>query len=314
VRRRFGRQCRGRGPLCVTVGRPTAPPGWARGHPVLPLARAAPQWSHGATPLSAAQRVRLDTPRTAALEAPQRIAPRSRRRTPGHAVAHGKRVNAYAPPMAPIGPGQSHGPAPFGRTSGMRAEPAAGLSVGLHRPVGQPRAPSSVPPWVDTGQQAMARVATAPRPALHARAGDLAFTAAALREGGPQQGSLTGGLPQPVEPLPPSPAPEDVMRLLHAGDVPRARPRCQGDLAYACGESRPVVDSLMASLRCRGAPRITDTGPRGAIVQAEMAIMAHHAATLVRLHEYRLSKRARQCRRRLRLRCRHVSQCHASIN
>jgi hypothetical protein len=45
-----------------------------------------------------------------------------------------------------------------------------------------------------------------------------------------------------------------------------------------------------------------------------MAVMAHNAATLVRIHDYRLSKRARTFRRRLRLRGRNVNQYHASIN
>jgi hypothetical protein len=69
-----------------------------------------------------------------------------------------------------------------------------------------------------------------------------------------------------------------------------------------------VVESLMASLLCRGAMRITDKGHRGATVHMGMAVMAPHAATLVRIHEYRLSKRARQFRRRLRLRCRQVNR------
>jgi hypothetical protein len=60
--------------------------------------------------------------------------------------------------------------------------------------------------------------------------------------------------------------------------------------------------------------RLTYKGHRGAIVQMGMAIMAHNVATLVRLHEYRLSKRARTFRRRLRLRCRNVNQLNASIN
>ena len=85
-------------------------------------------------------------------------------------------------------------------------------------------------------------------------------------------------------------------------------------LAYACGYSRPVVESIIASLLCRGAGRLTYKGHRGAIVQTGMAVMAHNAATLVRIHEYRLSKRARMFRRRLRLRCRQINQCNASIN
>jgi hypothetical protein len=59
--------------------------------------------------------------------------------------------------------------------------------------------------------------------------------------------------------------------------------------------------------------RLTYTGHRGAIVHMGMAVMAHHAATLVRIHQYRLSKRAHTFRRRLRLRCRNVKQCNASI-
>jgi hypothetical protein len=54
---------------------------------------------------------------------------------------------------------------------------------------------------------------------------------------------------------------------------------------------------MMASLLCRGAGRLTYEGNRGAIVHTGMAVMAHNAATLVRIHEYRLSKRARTFRR-----------------
>ena len=42
--------------------------------------------------------------------------------------------------------------------------------------------------------------------------------------------------------------------------------------------------------------------------------MAHNAATLVRIHEYHLSKRARLFRRKLRLRCRKVNHDNASIH
>jgi hypothetical protein len=71
------------------------------------------------------------------------------------------------------------------------------------------------------------------------------------------------------------------------------------------------VESIMASLLGRGAARVPDKGHRGAIVQTGMAVMAHNAATVVRIHEYRLSKRARKFRRRLRLRCRKVNQFNA---
>jgi hypothetical protein len=74
------------------------------------------------------------------------------------------------------------------------------------------------------------------------------------------------------------------------------------------------VESIIASLLCRGAAHVPYKGHRGAIVQTGMAVMAHNAATLVRIHEYRLSKRARKFRRRLRLRCRKVNHCNGSIN
>ena len=161
---------------------------------------------------------------------------------------------------------------------------------------------------------AIARVATRPTPALHALAGDLAFNDVSLREALHQQGILPVGIPKTIDPLPPSPTPEDVLRSLDEADLHPIRTPSPVHLAYACGYSRPVVESIMASLLCRGAGRLTYTGHRGAIVHTGMAVMAHHAATLVRIHDSRLSKRARLFRRRLRLRCRKVNQYHASIN
>jgi hypothetical protein len=264
--------------------------------------------------LSEDQRARLDTQLTTALEAHQRIEHQSRRLTQGKALPHCKIVNAYDPTIAPICKGKSNCPAQFGRKPGIIAEPAAGFIFALHLPVGNPSDASYVQPLVDKVQQAIARSATYPRPAIHSLAGDMAFNDASLREALHQQGILTVGIPHTIDPLPPSPTPADVLRLLSEGDLPRARTPCQVHLAYACGYSRPVVESIIASLLCRGAARLTYKGRRGAIVQTGMAVMAHNAATLVRIHEYRLSKRARQFRRRLRLRCRKVNQCNASIN
>ena len=312
--RRFGRQCRGMGKVFVTLVRQTERQLLQMEEPVLTLARAAQECLHGAPQLSAEQQARLDTQLTVAFQAHHRIAHQSRRLTQGKSLPHGKIVNAYDPTMAPICKGKSHCPAQFGRKPGIIAEPAAGFIVGLHLPVGNPSDTRYVEPLVDHGQQAIARVATFPRPAIHSLAGDLAFNDATLREVLHQQGILTVGIPKTVEPLPPSPTPEDVLRLLNEEDLPQTLTPCQVDLAYACGYSRPVVESIMASLLCRGAARVTYKGHRGAIVQTGMAVMAHNAATLVRIHEYRLSKRARIFRRRLRLRCRKVNQDNASIN
>jgi hypothetical protein len=312
--RRFGRQCRGIGHVFVTLVRQTETHGLEMGEPVLPLARAAREYLPGATPLSADQQARLHTQLTAALEAHHRIDRQSRRLTQGKALSHGKSVNAYDPTIAPIGQGNSHGLAQFGRTPGIIAEPAAGCIFALHLPVGNPTDASYVDPLVDNVEQAITRGRTRPTPAIHALAGDLALNDAAWREALHARGILTVGIPKTVAPLPLAPTPEAVLRSLDEADLHHIRTPSQVPLAYACGYSRPVVESIMASLLCRGAGRLTYKGHRGAIVQTGMAVMAHNAATLVRIHDYRLSKRARMFRRRLRLRCRKVNQCHASIN
>jgi hypothetical protein len=312
--RRFGRQCRGIGKVFVTLVRQTEGQLLALGQPVLALARAAQACLHDAPQLSEDQRVRLDTQLTAALQAHHRIARQSRRLTQGKALSHCKIVNAYDSTIAPICKGKSNCPAQFGRKPGIIAEPAAGFIFALHLPVGNPSDARYVEPLVDKVEQAIVRVGTRPTPAVHSLAGDLALNDAALREALHERGILTVGIPRTVEPLPPSPTPEDVLRSLDEAELDHIRTPTQVHLAYACGYSRPIVESIIASLLHRGAARLTYKGHRGAIVQTGMAVMAHNAATLVRIHEYRLSKRARTFRRRLRLRCRKRNQCTASIN
>ena len=312
--RRFGRQCRGMGNVFVRLVRQTETQLLEMGQPVLALARAAQNSLHGAIHLSGEQRARLDTQLTTALQAHQRIEHQSRRLTQGKSLPHCKIVNAYDPTIAPICKGKSNCPAQFGRKPGIIAEPAAGFIFALYLPVGNPSDVRYVEPLVDKVEQAIAWVRTRPTPAIHSLAGDLAFNDAALREALHARGILSVGVPKTVDPFPPSPTPEDVSRILDEADLHDIRTPSQVHLAYACGYSRPVVESIIASLLCRGAGRLTYKGHRGAIVQTGMAVMAHNAATLVRIHEYRLSKRARLFRRRLRLRCRKVNQCHASIN
>jgi hypothetical protein len=312
--RRFGRQCRGMGNVLVTLVRQTETRLLEMGAPVLPLAQAAQASLHGATHVSAGQRVRLDTQLTAALEAHHRIARQSRRLTQGKGLAHCKIVNAYDPTIAPICKGKSNCPAQFGRKPGIIAEPAAGFIFAWHLPVGNPSDVKYAEPLVDKVEQAITRVRTRPVPTIHSLAGDLALNDAALREALHARGILTVGIPKSIDPLPPSPTPEDVIRSLDEADLHHIRTPAQVHRAYACGYSRPVVESIIASLLCRGAGRLSYKGHRGAIVQTGMAVMAHNAATLVRIHEYRLSRRARTFRRWLRLRCRKVNHCNASIN
>jgi hypothetical protein len=306
--RRFGRQCRGMGKVFVTLVRQTERHLLEIGAQVLPLARAAQ--AH----LSEAQQMRLHTQLTTALEAHHRIAHQSRRLTQGKALSHCKIVNAYDPTIAPICKGKTNCAAQFGRKPGIIAEPAAGFIFAWHLPMGNPSDASYVEPLVDKVEQAIARVRTGPIPVIHSLAGDLALNDAALREALHERGMLTVGIPKTVEPLPPSPMPEDVLRSLNEADLDHIRTPAQVHLAYACGYSRPVVESIIASLLHRGAGHLTYKGHRGAIVQTGMAVMAYNAATLVRIHEYRLSKRARIFRRRLRLRCRKLNQSNASIN
>jgi hypothetical protein len=312
--RRFGRQCRGLGTVLVTLGRQTETPWLELGAEVLPLARAAPAGLHRAPPLSDEPPRRLDTQLPVALAAHHRIARQSRRLTQGKALPRGKMVNADDPTMAPICTGKSTCPAQCGRQPGLMAEPAAGFLLAWHWPMGHPSDASSVAPLLDTVEQAMARVGTRPAPAIHALAGDLALPDSALPETWHARGLLTVGIPRTGAPLPPAPTAEDICRSLEEADWPHLRTPTPGPLAYACGYCRPVVERILASLRCRGAGRLSDTGHRGASVHMGMAVMAHHAAPLVRIHESRLSKRARVFRRRLRLRCRQVNHDNASIN
>ena len=170
-------------------------------------------------------------------------------------------------------------------------------------------------PWSTKWSRRSPGSRTRPTPAIHSLAGDLALNDAALREALHAAGDSHRGDPENRRSPPP---------VADAGGRPPDAwtrrtctaygPPSQVHLACACGYSRPVVESIMASLLYRGAGRLTYKGHRGAIVHTGMAVMAHNAATLVRIHDYRLSKRARLFRRRLRLRCRKVNQCNASIN
>jgi hypothetical protein len=235
--RRFGRQCRGMGNVFVRLVRQTETPLLEMGQPVLTLARAAQDSLHGALHLSGAQHARLDTQLTTALQAHQRIEHQSRRLTQGKSLPHCKIVNAYDPTIAPICKGKSNCPAQFGRKPGIIAEPAAGFIFALHLPVGNPSDASYVKPLVDNVEQAIARVRTRPTPVIHSLAGDLALNDAALREVLHARGILTVGIPKTVDPLPPSPTPEDILRILDETDLHRIRTPCQVHLAYACGYS-----------------------------------------------------------------------------
>jgi len=299
--RRFGRQCRGQSKVFVRLVRQTETQLLATGQPVVSLARAAQARVQSATHLAEEQRVRLATQLTVALDAHAQITTQSRCLTQGKSLSQCKIVNAYDPTIAPICKGKSNCPTQFGRKPGIIAEPASGFLFAFQLPLGNPSDASSGMPLVDKVQSALGRVASRPPLAIHSLAGDLALNDSQVREPLHTRGILTVGIPHTVEPLTPVPPPEDVRRMLKEAGLDHTRSPSQVYLACACGYSRPVIESIIASLLCRGAARISYKGHRGAIVHMGMAIMAHNAATLVRIHLDRLSTRAQKFRRLLRL-------------
>jgi hypothetical protein len=310
----FGRQCRGQGKVFVTLVRQTEKALLEAGHQVLPLARAAQERLQGQAPLASAQRERWGAQLKDAIAVHQQVAGQSRRLTAGKPLAHCKIVNAYDVTIAPICKGKSNCPAQFGRKPGIITEPAAGFIFATHLPVGNPSDASYVLPLIDKVQQAIGRVSVRPAPAIHSLAGDLALNDAALRAALHTRRILTVGIPHTVEPITSSPTQEDVRRMLNEAGLHRTRTPHQVHLACASGYSRPVVESVIASLLCRGAARILYKGHRGAIVQTGMTVMTHNAAVLTRICQNRLSKRAQKFRRLLCLKRHNINQFNVSKN
>jgi hypothetical protein len=264
--------------------------------------------------LSAAKRERLARDLSAEQEAHQQISTPSRRLTQGKKLHHGKIVKAYDPTMAPIMQGKSNCPAQCGRKPGLLSEPTAGFIFATAVPVGNPSDASDVLPLIDKVQHAIARVSGPKTPAIHSVAGDLGVNDAALRQALHDRGILSVGIPKTVDPINPEPRPEEILALLNEAGLNRKRTPHQVQLACACGYSRPVVESHIASLLTRGAGQIRYKGPQGAVVQLGMTVMAYNGAALVRIRQQRLSKRAQKFRRLLALRRRNVNQINHSKN
>ena len=194
------------------------------------------------------------------------------------------------------------------------SEPATGFIFANRVPEGNPCDASDVLPLLDKVQGAIERVRTAPRRQIHAVAGDLGINDAALRQALHQRGMLTVGIPKTVEPMQPHPSPEEVHDILTEARLHRKRTPHQVHLACACGSSRPVVESHIASLLSRGAGQVRYKGPLGAMRQQGMTVMAHNGATLVRIRQRHLSKRAQKIRRLLGLRRRNINQINNQKN
>jgi hypothetical protein len=314
IMRRFGRQCRGQSHVFLSLVRQTETQLLTTGSPVVGLARTVQASVQSASHLTAEQRERVLLPLATALAAHSPIVTQSRRLTHGKPLTQCKIVNAYDPTIAPICKGKSNCPTQFGRKPGIIAEPATGFIFAVHLPVGNPSDASYVLPLVAKVQTALTYVTTRPTPAIHSLAGDLALNDAQLRETLHARGILTVGIPRTVEPRSPTPSPEAIHQLLTTAGLPRKRTPRQVQLACAAGYSRPVVESIIASLLSRGATRLRYKGLHGAQVQVHMAILAHNAATVRRIHFGRLTTRAQKFRRLLHLKLPNLLKNQERIN
>jgi len=312
--RRFGRQCRRQGKVFVSLVRQTETHLLTTGEPVVALAHIAQGQVQAATQLTEEQRTRWDTTLTLALATHHQIATQSRRLTHGKPLSRCKIVNAYDPTLAPICKGKSNCPTQFGRKPGISAETATGFVFAAQLLVGNPGDVSYVLPLVDQVQTALSYVPTRSAPAIHSLAGNLAVNDPTLRKRLHARGILTVGILRTVEPLSPTPSTEARQELLTTADLPgKSSPR-QVQLACAASYSRPVVESIIASLLSRGVGQLRYKGWHGVCVQLTMAVMAHNAATVRRIHLSRLTTRAQKFRRLLHLKPPNLLKLNAGIN
>jgi len=238
----------------------------------------------------------------------------STRLSHGHQRRHWKLVNAYERPSAPILTGQSHCPAQFGRKPGIASAPATGFLCANRVPAGNPSDPSEVLPFLDQVPSAIERVPIPPKLRCHAVAGALGSQDAARRPALHARGMLPVGSPKSVQPIAPHPRAEEVRDLLNEAGFPRKRTPDHGQWACACGSRRPVVESPLASFLSRGAGQGRSKGHRGAVRPQGMTVMAHNGATLVRIRQQQLSKRAQKFRRLLGLRHRKTKEINNPKN
>ncbi len=242
------------------------------------------------------------------------ITTQSQRLTQGKKLAQCKIVNAYDPTIAPILKGKSNCPAQFGRKTGIVSEPASGFIFANRVPAGNPSDPSYVLPMLDKVQDAIDLVVSPKRLRVISLGGDLGINDAQLRQALHARGILTVGIPTSVEPINPTPSPEEVLEILNASGLNRIRTPHQVHLACASGYSRPVVEGHIATLMTRGADQVRYKGLEGAVIQMGMAVMAHNGAVLVRVGQQRLSKRGQKFRRLLGLKRYNMNQINDQKN
>ncbi len=299
---RFGRQCRGNGRVFVKVVRQSERHLLTLGKPLAQWAEQAHHHLQNATDISSEKRERLREQLQGALEHHQAIQAQSRRLTQGKTLSHRKIVSAYDDTIAPIMKGKSNCPTQFGRKPGLLSESTVGFIFALHVPAGNPDDASYVMPLVDQTQAAIDRMKRPRKLAIHSVGGDLGFNYPKVRGALHQRSILSVGIPKTIDPINPQPDAEEIAAILTESGLSDKRTAHQVKLASACGYSRPVVESHIATLLSRGAGRLRYRGSRGARVQLGMTVMAHNSAALVRVSQHQLSERAKTLRQKLRLR------------
>jgi hypothetical protein len=310
----FGRQCRGQGKVFVKLVRATERHLLALGEPLETWSAHARECLHHDRVRRQAQRKRLLRDLEATSAAHRHITTQSQRLTHGKQLTHCKIVNAYDPTIAPILKGKSNCPAQFGRKTGIMSEPATGFIFANRVPAGNPSDPSYVLPLLDKVQHAIALVASPNRLRVHSLGGDLGINDVELRQALHARGILTVGIPTSVEPINPTPSPEEVLDILNASGLNRIRTPHQVHLACASGYSRPVIEGHIATLMARGADQVRYKGLDGAVIQMGMTVMAHNGAVLVRVGQQRLSKRGQKFRRWLGLKRHNINQINGQKN
>jgi Transposase DDE domain len=298
---RFGRQCRGQGRVFVKVVRQTERHLLTLGQPLVKWAEQAQGCLQNATAISPAKRERLTSQLQSALAHHQPIEAQSRQLTPGKRLAHRKIVSAYDDTIAPIIKGKSNCPTQFGRKPGLLSEPTMGFIFAVHLPEGNPDDARYVEPLVDRTQIAIDRLRSARQLAIHSVGGDMGLNDAKVHQFLHERGSLTVGIAKSINPINATPDAEEIAAILAESGLAGKRTAHQVKLASACGYSRPVVESHIATLESRGAGHLRYRGSHGARVQLGMTVIAHNGAALARLSQRPLSNRAQTFRQKLRL-------------
>jgi Transposase DDE domain len=312
--RAFGRRCRGQSRVFVKLVRQTEHQLLELGEPITTFAYQAKEHLEQVTTLSATRRERLSLQLTTAMSHHEEIRTQSKRLIQGKKLRHGKLVNAYDPTIAPIIKGKSNCPAQFGRKPGIASEPASGFIFANLVPAGNPSDGSYVLPLLDKVQSASQRVGSGLRLQIYSAAGDLGINDPLVRQALHERGILTVGIPKTIEPTPTNPSAQDILHILNEAGLNRIRTPHQVHLACACGYSRPVVESHIASLLARGAGHVRYKGLEGAVVQQGMTVMAYNGAVLVRIRHQHLSKRAQRFRRLLGLKGPKVNEINDQKN